>query len=466
MAVTHHLIMKLQLYNTLTGKKEDFDPIENDRARVYHCGPTVYGVQHIGNLRAFVLWDFLRRTLEYAGYEVTQIINITDVGHLVSDADSGEDKMSKGLRREGMEVTLENMLKLGRKYENIFKQDLKRLNIETPDHFPRASEHIKEDIELIKSLEEKGFVYKTSDGMYFDTKKDPDYGKLAGGINQEDPDEEYARITQNEKRNVRDFALWKFDKERGWDSPWGKGFPGWHIECSVMSEKYLRVPFDIHTGGIEHIPVHHTNEIAQTENARGKEMARFWLHNNHLQIEGTKISKSLGNVVHLSDIVERDISPLALRYFFLGAHYRSEQNFTWEALKDAQNALDRITDRAQSFKKEGVVNQAYKKQFSEALFNDLNTPEALAVVWKLLKDSSVPDKDKHATLHDFDRVLGLNVGKEEDLEVPAEVQRLTRRREKARQNKEFEKADNLRKQIEEKGFTVRDTDRGPEITKK
>lgn len=462
---------KLYLHNTLTKKKELFEPLKDDVVRIYECGPTVYDVQHIGNLRAFVLWDILRRTLEYAGYDVKQIINITDVGHLVSDADSGEDKMSKGLRKEGMEVTLENMLTLGRKFEEIFKTDLKKLNIKKPHKFPRASEHIEEDIELVRALEEGGFTYEISDGIYFDTSKDPDYGKIAGGIDRKDADEEFARLETGEKKNVRDFALWKFDDERGWDSPWGQGFPGWHIECSVMSEKYLGVPFDIHTGGIEHIPVHHTNEIAQTENARENGMARFWLHNNHLQIDGTKISKSLGNVVNLSDIEEKGFSPLALRYFYLGAHYSSEQNFTWEALEDSARSLRKLRERARQIRNPNIeirnnIHERYQKQFKEHLFDDLNTPQALAVVWEMLKDDSVTDDEKYATLMGFDRVLGLKLDALEEVNIPEDVQKLVEAREKARQSNNFEKADKLRKEIEAKGFEVRDTDEGSEVTEK
>lgn len=457
----------IRLFNTLTDTKEVFEPENEDGpVRIYECGPTVYGRQHIGNLRAFVLWDFLRRTFEYAGYEVKQVINITDFGHLESDADSGEDKMSKGLRREGMEVNIKNMKKLGEKYEKIFKQDLADLNVKSPDHWPRASEQIQEDIELVQTLHEKGFAYITENGIYFDTSKDEDYGKLAGGIDRSDDNAEFGRIDTTHKKNARDFALWKFDDALGWNSPWGKGFPGWHVECSVMSENFLGIPFDIHTGGIEHIRIHHTNEIAQTENACNETMANYWLHNDHLQLDGTKISKSLGNVLYLDDIKECGFSPLTLRYFFMNAHYRSEQNFTWEALSDAKRSLNRLREHVRETSASTEVDSKYKEQFKGKLFDDLNMPEVLAVVWEMVRDNELSADTKAATLLDFDRVLGLELDTTHVSEIPDEIQTLADKRQQARKNENYEKADNLRQQIKEKGFEVRDTDEGQEIVEK
>jgi len=461
----------IKLHNTLNDKKEALAPIDDNRVRMYECGPTVYGRQHIGNLRAFVLWDFLRRTLEYAGYEVTQVINITDFGHLESDSDSGEDKMSKGLRREGMEVNVENMKKLGRKYEKLFKDDLDDLHVKSPDHFPRASEQIEDDIALIKKLQEKGFAYETDDGLYFDTSKDSEYGKLVGGIDREDDDAEFGRIDTTHKKHARDFALWKFDEQLGWDSPWGRGFPGWHIECSVMSEKFLEVPFDIHTGGIEHIRIHHTNEIAQTEHAYETKMANFWLHNNHLQIDNTKISKSLGNVVYLDDIRERGYSPMALRYFFLGAHYRSEQNFTWEALDDAARALKRLREHVRNATIDtnthpDTISSEYKKRFKAKIFDDMNMPEALAIAWQMVRDTNISDTHAAHTLLDFDRVFGLQLAANTTTENPQEIRQLAKERKQARENEAYEKADSLRKEIESHGYSVRDTDNGQEIIPK
>lgn len=379
---------------------------------MYHCGPTVYGPQHIGNLSMFVFTDILRRTLEYTGFKVEQVINFTDFGHLVSDADEGEDKMTKGLKREGLALTLDNMLSMGKKYAQAFLADIGMLNVRTVGtKFPYASEYVSEQIEMVKTLKEKGLTYLTSDGVYFDTAKYPDYGKL-GGLSSE----MQARVTENsEKKSPRDFCLWKFN-EMGWESEWinpshpqGFGFPGWHIECSAMIKALLGDEIDIHTGGIEHIPVHHNNEIAQSENANGKPLARFWLHRAHLQLGGEKIAKSEGNVVYLSEIIERGFSPLAFRYFLLNSTYRATTSFTWEALEAAQNAYNKITKLVSSLPDGGKVHEAYRKQFVEKIENDLNTPQALAVLWMMMKDKEVSPEDKKATAQDFCRVFGLGL---------------------------------------------------------
>lgn len=458
--------MAIKLHNTASSDTEEFKPQVAGEVRMYHCGPTVYGPQHIGNLSMFVFTDILRRTLEYSGLDVKQVINFTDFGHLTSDADEGEDKMAQGLKREGLEPSVENMRKLGRKYAEIFKEDLSKLNIHTKGTaFPYASEYVADQIKLIETLEQKDFTYLTSDGVYFDTSKFPEYGKL-GGL----PGSELqARVSPNpEKKNLKDFALWKFNENLGFPSPWGQGFPGWHIECSAMIIKLLGEQIDIHTGGIEHIPVHHNNEIAQSEAATGKKpFSRYWLHRAHIQISGEKIAKSEGNVVYLSDIIEKGISPLVYRYFLLLSHYRTSTNFTWEALEAAENAYRRLKEFMGQNKESGIVEHDYQEKFQLAIEDDLNTPEALAAVWKLVKDESVSLADKRATLLDFDRILGLDLehNEYEVSEIPAEVQELLDERENARKSGDYDKSDKLRAELKERGYIVKDTDSGPKISK-
>lgn len=397
--------MTLKLHNTLTDKTEDFKPIDDGKVRMYHCGPTVYDYIHIGNLRSFLLADILRRTFEYLGFEVKQIMNITDVG-IGGNNDEGEDKILSGLRREGKEITMENMKELGGFYTERFEEDISALNIKMPDELPKASENIDEQIEMIESLEEKGFTYKTSDGIYFDTSKDSQYGKL-GKIGKETE----SRVTNNEKKNPRDFALWKFNSNLGFPSPWGQGFPGWHIECSAMATKYLGKTFDIHTGGLDLAPVHHNNEIAQSESVCDCEYAHYWLHNEFINVSEGKMAKSEGTGITLADIVKGGFDPLAYRYFLLMAHYRSPVTFSWEALTAAQNAYNKLKKVVSSKEQEvsGKVDEAYKAKFREKLENDLNTPQALAIVWTLVKDKEVANNDKLATLKDFDKVLGLGL---------------------------------------------------------
>lgn len=452
----------IRLHNTLSGRTEEFKPNTQGEVQLYHCGPTVYDHVHIGNLRSYVFADTLRRLFEYEGYNVTQVINITDIGHLVTDGDDGEDKMTKGLRREGRPITLEAMRELSEFYTRAFEADLSRLNIKAPHVMPRASEHIKEEIELIKRLEEKGLAYKTSDGIYFDTGKDTGYGKLGGiGIKNQE-----SRITENpEKKNSADFALWKFNEKLGFPSPWGQGFPGWHIECSAMSMKYLGETFDIHTGGVDLAPIHHNNEIAQSENATGEPLARYWLHNEFINLSNEKMAKSEGNVIKLSDITERGFSPLSYRYFLLLSHYRSKANFSWDALEAAQNAYRKLKEFIAQNHEAGIKNQEYIDKFKASLEDDLNTPEALSVVWKLVKDESVSSADKHATLLDFDQVLGLKLAENEfELkEIPAEIKSLMDERKKARLEKDFKRSDELREEIRKLGYEVGDTDSGQEL---
>ncbi len=371
---------------------------------MYHCGPTVYDYVHIGNLRSFFLADLLRRTFEFFGLEVFQVMNITDVG-IGGNNDEGEDKIVQGLKREGKTISMENMKELGDFYTERFKEDIKRLNIKVPNVLPKASEHIERQIELIGILETKGFTYQTSDGIYFDTNKDSDYGKL-GGLSESGE----SRIeTNTEKRNSRDFALWKLNSNLGFPSPWGQGFPGWHLECSAMSTKYLGDTFDIHTGGLDLAPIHHNNEIAQSESANGSPLANYWIHNEFVNVKEGKMAKSEGNQITLNALVEHGSAPLAYRYFLLMAHYRTPVTFSWEALEAAQNAYNRLTKFVANLSKIGKINESYKDKFKEKLENDLNTPQALAVLWGLVKDDKISPEDKLATLFDFDKVLGLGL---------------------------------------------------------
>ncbi len=451
----------LKVYNTLTKKEEEFKPIKEGEVSMYSCGPTVYNYAHIGNLRSYVFADILKRALQYEGLRVKHVMNITDVGHLVSDGDDGDDKMTKALKREGLPMTIEAMKEVALKYETAFVEDLKKLNIILPDVLPRATDHIEEDIEIIKKLEEKGFVYKTSDGLYFDTSKDTNYGAL-GGLSEE----KEARIEANtEKKSPRDFALWKFNSEMGWETPWGKGFPGWHIECSGMSMKYLGEHFDIHTGGIDHIPIHHNNEIAQSENATGKAFVNFWMHNAFLNIDNQKISKSLGNDIYLRTLEEKGFSPADYRYFLLQTNYRSLANFTWEALEAAQNALKKLKNIYMSLPDTGAVNHAFTKHFTESLEDNLNTPKALAVLWEVANDKEILDADKKATLLDMDRVLGLGMQSWVKDEIPTDVLELARARNTARLAKDWAKSDELRDQITKLGYEILDKGEDFEIRK-
>jgi len=456
----------LKLFNTLTKKKEEFKPIKEGQVGMYNCGPTVYDYAHIGNLRSYLFADTLRRTLEWNGYAVRQVMNITDFGHLSSDADSGEDKMLKGLEREGKPHTLEAMRELADFYARAFQEDLVALNIETPTSLPYASDHIPEQIDIIKGLEDKGFIYTTKDGVYFDTSKDKNYGKL-GGLSQTDSKD--SRVLASEKKNPRDFALWKLsDDNLGWDSPWGKGFPGWHIECSAMSMKYLGDHFDIHTGGTDHIPIHHNNEIAQSENFTSEQFVNYWLHNAFINTEeGEKMAKSKGNFLTRKTLVEKEYDPLSYRYLILIAHYRSQLEFSWEALDAAQSALNHLRDRLSDMENaSGKPNKKYIKQFTEYINDDLSTPEAVALVWELLKDDSVPDAEKKVTIETFDNVLGLSLSDVKTIDIPNDVQELIEKREVARKNERWDEADVLRLEIEKHGFTLKDTDSGTKVKTK
>ncbi|MDE1924789.1 MAG: cysteine--tRNA ligase [Patescibacteria group bacterium] len=488
-----HSLPALQLHNTLSGKTEVFEPI-NGVVKMYNCGPTPYDEQHIGNLFGQVVFNVLRRSLEAWNYKVKQVTNITDFGHLQSDADEGDDKMTLGLKREGLAMSMENMRKLAEKYTDIFLHDIEDLGVNTKRViYPRASDYVGDMIALIKTLEEKSYAYKARDGVYFDTAKFPGYGKL-GGISGGTTE---ARIAANaEKKNPADFALWKFNDSLGWDSPWGKGFPGWHIECTAMIFALLGKQIDIHTGGIEHIPVHHNNELAQAEAASGKKpFVRYWLHNAHITIEGKKISKSLGNTVYLHNIVDRGLNPRSLRYWFLTGHYRTPMNFTWDALEGANTALSRLTRAYLELGEKSVSLHSsspsgrrpfqetdsfasgsdFLSDFYAAIANDLDTPKALARVWELVKDDSISPAAKKASLVEADKILGLGFSESaasrhiavvEQSSLPEEIQALVNQREDARQKKDFAKADELRSAIEKAGFEAIDTPEGPTIIKK
>ena len=476
----------LYLYNTLGKEKQEFAlPRYTRVVRLYSCGPTVYDIQHIGNLSAYVFADILRRTLEYNGFSVKQVTNITDVGHLTSDADEGEDKMSRGLEREGLEPTIENMQKLGERYTKLFIDDLRKLNIDTDRiTFPRASHYIAAEIAMVKTLEEKGYAYKAGDGIYFDTSRISDYGVL-GGINPSELKE--ARIeTKAKKHKSTDFALWKLASDGstiGWDSPWGVGFPGWHIECSAMINATLGKQIDIHTGGIEHIPIHHNNEIAQSEVATGKKpLSRFWMHRAHIGLEGEKIAKREGNVIYLSEIVRRGFHPLALRYLFLGAHYRTPANFTWEALGAAQISFLKLRCFVDTELQTGSAPSSWKGEIHAHFNDDLDTPGALAAVWDMLKDKDVTRADAKSALLEADKVFGLGFSatdanavalyatlfgvKVSAADIPARVHTLLTAREIARKEKRWPEADRIRTDIEKLGYSIEDTSEGPHLFKK
>jgi len=465
------------LYNTKNRDIEKFEPLKPGEVSIYSCGPTVYDYAHIGNLRTYIFSDILRRTFEYNSYKVKQVMNITDVGHLISDEDEGEDKIEKAAREKKKTAA-----ELARFFEKAFVEDLKKLNIEMPEVLPRATEHISEMIELIKKLEEKGYTYKTSDGLYFNTRKFKRYGEMAR-LDLEN-ERKTSRIKENpEKKNPADFALWKFSNptssppcqggdQRGgrrqmeWDSPWGKGFPGWHIECSAMSMKYLGETFDIHTGGVDHIGTHHTNEIAQSEAVTGEDFAKIFMHGEFLLMEGGKMAKSKGNIVTITDLEKKGFSPLDFRFLCLQAHYRDKLNFTWQSLEAASEGLKKIKNLLQgnfAARKPAAREKDLKNKFAEYINHDLDTPQALSLLFETLKRQNPQAKELAL---DFDRVFGLSLGKPKKISVPLEIVELSKEREAARQKKDFSGADKIRKKIEEAGFVVEDTKDGPQINPK
>lgn len=459
---------KLFLYNTLTRKKEEFKPVKKGRVGLYTCGPTVYNFAHLGNLRSYIFEDILKRVLFYNGYKVKHIMNITDVGHLTGDMDMGEDKLEAGSRREG-----KTAWEIAEFYTKAFKKDLAALNILEPDKWTRATDYIKEQIKLVKILEKKGYTYKTSDGIYYDTSKFKDYNKLSHLPLTEL--REGARVEKNpEKKNPTDFALWKFSpagekRQMEWESPWGVGFPGWHIECSAMSLALLGDQLDIHCGGIDHINVHHTNEIAQSEAATGKKFFNFWLHGAFLNIAGgDKMAKSEGNFLTLENaLMKKGINPLVYRFAVLNSHYRKPMEYSEEAILAAKNGLEHLYNQIRGLgKSKGKVNKNFKEKFLRAVNDDLNTPQALAVVQEVLK-SEISEKDKLAAVLDFDKVLGLDLaGALKQEKIPAEVKILVKKREEARSRKDFSESDILRVEIEKLGYAVEDSKDGQRIKKK
>jgi cysteinyl-tRNA synthetase len=455
----------MKIYNTLSRSTEELKPIKKNKVGMYTCGPTVYNYAHIGNLRTYVFEDILKRVLEYNKYKVRHIMNITDVGHLTDDADAGEDKMEKGSAREG-----KSAWDIAAFYTKAFKKDLHDLHILPPTKFTKATDNIKEQIALIKQLEKKGFTYTTSDGVYFNTAKLPDYGKLANLKQQEL--KAGARVEMGEKKNPTDFALWKFSpanqkRQMEWKSPWGVGFPGWHIECSAMAAKYLGQPFDIHCGGIDHIPVHHTNEIAQSEAATGTPLCNYWMHGEFLITENEKMSKSSGEFLTLEVLKNKGFNPLAYRYLLLQTHYRKQLSFSWESLQAAQNGLNHLHQIIAGWGKAGAGCPDYEKRFAEAINDDLDTPKALAIMWELIKDPIYPDTSKKRALLKFDAVLGLGLHaiKKHTAKTPAAVEKLIAKRNAARAEKNWKESDVLRAQIEALGYTIKDTVNGTEITK-
>lgn len=473
----------LILYNTLTKKQEPFEPLQPPNVGLYTCGMTVYDYAHIGHGRKYVGDDILRRVLTRFGYQVTHVQNVTDVGHLVSDADEGEDKLEKGARKTGKTVW-----EVAAFFTRHFYDSMDRLNVLRPTIVCKATDHIKEQIALIGKLVSNGVAYDTPEAVYFDVAAFPSYDGLFGHRRGEQKAAVRQEVqTGQHKRHPADFALWfkrvgRFaDHAMHWESPWGDGFPGWHIECSAMAMRYLGETIDIHTGGIEHTAVHHPNEIAQSEAATGKQFVRFWVHHGHLMVEGAKMSKSLGNIFTIEDVIERGFDPMAIRYFYLTAHYRKPMNFTWEALGGAQRALEELraamahaacqTAKRTTLSPEKLEKvDAFRKKFDEAIGNDLNMPQALAVVWEVLK-SNIPSQDKYDLVIDFDEVLGLDVrqtvnSKRRKEEIPGEVQALLEEREQLRREKKFAQADALRRDIEARGFVVEDTAHGPRVTVK
>ena len=453
----------LKLYNSRTKETEKFKPLKGNKVKMYSCGPTVYDYVHVGNLRAFVFEDILYRALKYNGYDVQYVMNITDVGHLTDDADQGDDKMEESAKKEGKSAK-----EIAEHYTKAFKRDIRNLNVQEPNTWAVATEHIQEQIKLVKKLKEKGYTYETSDGVYFDTTKLNDYGKMAN-LKEQDMNAG-ARVDIKEKKNPHDFALWKFspeDKQRQmeWEAFEHKGFPGWHIECSVMASEYLGDQFDIHCGGIDHIPVHHTNEIAQAEAAFGKKpWVNFWIHCEFLLVEDEKMSKSKGNFLTLQDIIDRGIEPLAFRYFLLQSHYRKELNFTWKALKAAQKGLKKLRRKVNNIENSKTnTDPKAEKEFLDAINHDLNTSEALSVLWTALKNERL---SKQAVIK-FDKILGLDLHRiqEEETEIPEEVQELLKMRAEAREAENWEKSDKIRAKIKARGYTVKDTDEGQEVEK-
>ncbi|PQV49092.1 cysteine--tRNA ligase [Paraburkholderia sp. BL21I4N1] len=451
--------MPLALYDTWSRTLRPFTPLRPDHVGLYCCGPTVYDHAHIGNLRTYVFEDVLRRALALNGYTVRHVVNITDVGHLVSDADDGEDKMEKGSRRTG-----ESAWAIAERYTAAFQRDWRALNLLEPTLWCRATDHIAEQIDFIADLERNGYTYRTADGIYFDTAKQDDYGYLARlavtGL------QAGKRVAVGDKQRATDFALWKFSapgstRQMEWASPWGVGFPGWHIECSAMSAKYLGPWFDIHCGGEDHIAVHHSNEIAQTQARHGTRLANFWLHGHFLMLDAGKMAKSGGDFVRLQTLIDRGVDPLAYRYLCLSAHYRSSLRFNMEALDAAQAALDRLRRAYRQWPEGGAPDAGAVARFNAEVDQDLNLPRALAVLWEVVR-SDLPTSTRRATVDCFDSVLGLRLAdwREDVATIPASITLLAMQRDEARAAKEWSEADRLREQLRAEGWQVEDSANG------
>lgn len=466
----------LFLYNTLSRTKEEFIPIDTHTVTMYTCGPTVYDNATIGNLRSYIFADTLKRTLIYSGYAVTHTMNLTDFGHLTDDGDDGEDKMMRALKRAEMDITLENMATIAKKFAELFKRDMKDVNNMTPTQYTPASKYVDEQIALITTLVEKGYAYETNDGVYFDISKFDHYGEL-GNIDLEQL-REGARVTVNtEKLHPADFALWK-KSELGWSSDWGTGFPGWHTECTAMIFATLGEQIDIHTGGEDLAYTHHNGEIAQAEAATNKRpYVRYWLHNAFLTVDNKRLGKSEGNAITLAELKDKGYAPLAYRYWLLTAHYRSPINFTYDALNGAAQALRRLQEFVlEHHSKRGVVNESYVQQFNAAMYDDINTPRAIAVLWEVVKDDTIAYGDRVETLRDFDQVLGLGLFENIDFlrsalgqinknDIPSEVTILLEKRAEARKHKDFTTSDELRKKLSSLGYEVTDEKEGQKLRK-
>jgi cysteinyl-tRNA synthetase len=468
--------MTLKIFNTLGRELQEFVPINPGKVGLYTCGLTVYNYAHIGNLRTYIFEDILRRVLEYIGYDVTHVMNVTDVGHLTDDADQGEDKMLVGARKTGKTVW-----EIADFYTKAFFKDLERLHIIKPTIICKATDHIQDMIDLITRIEKNGFTYLEGGNLYFDISKFPDYGKFAN-LNLSDL-KAGARIEVDaNKKNPHDFVLWftqsKFEHQAMlWDSPWGKGYPGWHIECSAMSIRYLGETFDIHCGGVDHIPVHHTNEIAQAEAATGKKWVNYWLHGEFLVTSNAKMSKSLENFVTLDSLTKKGYDPLDYRYFCLGAHYRKQQAFSFEDLDAAKTARRNLADRVADLKEQGDLNSTeslkakaldYLQSFQNNMLNDLNTPKCLSDMWNLIKDNGVKPDMKLKAVLEMDKVLGLNLeaAQREEVVLDDRLMRLVKTREQARAQKDYKRADEIRVELESEGIILEDTPEGVRLKKK
>lgn len=458
------------VYNTLTRRKEELKTVRPNEVRMYSCGPTVYSRAHMGNMRAYIFMDTLRRVIRFNGYKLLGVMNITDVGHLTSDADDGDDKMQKAAEKTG-----KTPWEIAEKFTNLFFQDTDKLNIGRPEVVAKATDHIEDMLWFVEQLVEKGYGYETSDGIYFDISKFPSYGKLSGNTRLND-NIAGARVDVNdEKRNPADFALWKkAPKEHimQWDSPWGRSYPGWHIECSTMARKYLGDTFDIHTGGVDHIPIHHENEIAQSEALLGHPAVNYWMHVEFMQVDGRKMSKSLGNTYTLDELAEKGYSPMDFRYFCLNTHYRKKLNFTFDGMDAAKTAYSRLLALLKACaesdaKTDPAIIEAFEKEFAEAVNDDLNIPLGMGALWTLLKNP--PSKDIYAAALKADAVLGLSLDKcleqKAEDEVPAEVREIAEKRFAARKAKNWAESDALRNELAAKGWSVLDSKDGYTLKK-